>query len=233
MGSQAALSWAQRGVQVYEELAGLRPAGSTTPVNYENLAAFTPNTYWWDPSTGGLASALWFLALAYREANNDAAAATILIQRVRLAERLAGADPNTYKSLLGSILVHQFIGDAKWRAELGSQAALSWAQRGVQVYEELAGLRPAGSTTPVNYENLAAFTPNTYWWDPSTGGLASALWFLALAYREANNDAAAATILIQRVRLAERLAGADPNTYKSLLVHARADAAAFGFRPRL
>lgn len=176
------------------------------------------------------ADALAALAGQLAKSGDSAGATAALIDRVEILARLSQIDSVKYGPLLGAALI-DLVG--RHRAELGSQAALSWAQRGVQVYEELAGLRPAGSTTPVNYENLAAFTPNTYWWDPSTGGLASALWFLALAYREANNDAAAATILIQRVRLAERLAGADPNTYKSLLVHARADAAAFGFRPRL
>ncbi|MFA7754125.1 hypothetical protein V5F01_10780 [Streptomyces sp. NRRL B-2790] len=228
LGPEAALFWAQRGVRVYEELAGLRTAGSTGPIDYENLSAFMPNTFWYEPATGALCSALYFLAYAHREADDVSAGAAVMVQRVRLVERLTQTDPSTYQLLLGKCVVNQMVSDTKWRAALGPEAALFWAQRGVRVYEELAGLRTAGSTGPIDYENLSAFMPNTFWYEPATGALCSALYFLAYAHREADDVSAGAAVMVQRVRLVERLTQTDPSTYQPLLAQARADAVDFG-----
>ncbi|MFG1755995.1 hypothetical protein, partial [Streptosporangium sandarakinum] len=92
-------------------------------------------------------------------------------------------------------------------------------------YEELAGLRQPGSQNPVDYDHLAAFTPNEHWgWHLLSG----ALWNLAWVLKEAGDTPAAAGWMVRRVRVYERLVQVDPLRWQPELTQAQADAAAFG-----
>ncbi|MEV4067842.1 hypothetical protein, partial [Nonomuraea dietziae] len=215
--------YAQQAVRLYEELAGIRPLGSTTAVDYQNLAAFTPNEYWAHPA---LAYALVLLARAYNAAGDLATGAVVMgPQRIRLLERLAQHDPGKYRPVLATGLTLDLI-NSGFSAALGPQPSLSYAKQAVRLYEELAGIRSPGSTAAVDYENLAAFTPNEYWAHPA---LAYALYLLARAYKEAEDLATGAMVMgPQRVKLLERLAQHDPDLYGPALTQAKADAAAFG-----
>ncbi|MGN9845168.1 hypothetical protein ACTMTI_44300 [Nonomuraea sp. H19] len=222
-----AMAWslARKGVRLYEELAGLRPAGSTAPVDYDNLAAFTPNDFWARPGNS-LASALMELSKSHRDRDAMRSAAAAAVARVRVYERLAQLEPVVHKPTFGFALVNDLLGH--FGGGLRPAAALAFAQQGVHLYEELAGLRPTGSTAPVDYDNLAAFTPNEHWGRPGNSHLATALMELATSHRDLDDMATAAVVAIRRVRVYERLAQLEPTTYQASLSQAKADAAAFG-----
>ncbi|MFH8371897.1 hypothetical protein, partial [Streptomyces sp. NPDC018031] len=220
LDAESAKTFAQQGVEVYEVLAGLRSPGSTEPVNYNQLAAFTPNQYWeWPKLTGALYNQAWRVA---HEAGDYAAAASWTVKQVRAFERLVQKDPEQHRPSLAQALfelLHYF------RPGLHAESAKTFAQQGVEVYEVLAGLRSPGSTEPVNYNQLAAFTPNQYWeWPKLTG----ALYNQAYALRQAGDIAEAAGAMGCRINICERLALADPDKYQAALAQAQAEAAAFG-----
>ncbi|MEV4067843.1 tetratricopeptide repeat protein, partial [Nonomuraea dietziae] len=212
LGPQPALGYAQQAVRLHEELAGIRPPGSTAVVDYQNLGAFTPNEYWAHPA---LAYALVLLARAYKTAGDLATGAVVMgPQRIRLLERLAQHDPDKYRPVLAMGLTLDLI-NSGFSAALGPQPALGYAQQAVRLYEELAGIRPLGSTTAVDYQNLAAFTPNEYWAHPA---LAYALYLLARAHSDAGDLPTGAVVMgPQRIRLLERLAQHDPDKYRPVL----------------
>ncbi|MFJ3658250.1 hypothetical protein ACIPPR_33700, partial [Streptomyces nigra] len=104
-------------------------------------------------------------------------------------------------------------------------AALAFAEQGLKEYELLAGLRSMGSTTPVDYEQLAGRTPNKYWeWALLTG----ALYNLAHAHKGIGDLTAGQVAMRNRVRVAERLAAVDPEKWTNELHQAHDQAAAFG-----
>ncbi|MFB8243431.1 hypothetical protein ACFC58_43575, partial [Kitasatospora purpeofusca] len=89
--------------------------------------------------------------------------------------------------------------------------------------ETLAGLRPAGSTAPVDYDQLAGLTTNEYW--PLLPG---ALQNLAQVDKKLGDVASGAAVMQRRVRVYERLVQLDPIKYQTALTQAIAAAAAFG-----
>ncbi|MFJ3658251.1 tetratricopeptide repeat protein, partial [Streptomyces nigra] len=163
---EQSLGLAHRGVYQFEVLSGLRTAGSTTPVDYEQLAGRTPNKYWeWALLTG----ALYNLAQVTQKAGDHAAAAEWKIKEIRVYERLTQVDPEKNRPLLANALFRLVY---NFGSGLDNTAALAFAEQGLKEYELLAGLRSMGSTTPVDYEQLAGRTPNKYWeWALLTGAL--------------------------------------------------------------
>lgn len=104
-------------------------------------------------------------------------------------------------------------------------STLTLAEQGVREYEILAGLRPAGSTAPVDYDQLADITPNQYWeWPLLTGALQN----MAQVHKNLGDVASRAAVMQRRVRVYERLVQLDPIKYQTALTQAEAAAAAFG-----
>ncbi|MFE7182230.1 LGFP repeat-containing protein, partial [Streptomyces erythrochromogenes] len=106
-----------------------------------------------------------------------------LNESIAIYLRLIAVDPETYLPLLGEALINLLGAN---RADMDVDTARSIGRLAVTVYERLAGLRPADSQAPVDYEGLTAFTPNDYWHNPTSGkaDLAEALYYLAHTQRE-------------------------------------------------
>ncbi|QKW10075.1 hypothetical protein HUT18_30310 [Streptomyces sp. NA04227] len=220
LDAAAASTFAQKGLRAYETLAGLRQPGTTAPVDYEKLADFTPNEYWdWHDLTG----ALYNLEAIAWEAGDRTAAAAWTVKRIQVYERLTQADSAKYRPFLASALWELIY---YRQTGLDAAVALNFAQKGLRVYETLAGLRQPGTTSPVDYEQLADFTPNEYWdWHELTG----ALYNLAHLHKAADGDSTAGQAEMRsRVRVAERLVEVDPAKWTTELDQARSQAAAFG-----
>ena len=169
-----------------------------------------------------LAGALWNLAWMGREAGDNEAAASWTVKRLRVYQRFAQVDAVTYRPM---------VADGLWeliyyhRSGLDDAAKKGFAHEGLVAYEELAGLRAPGSQTPVDYEQLAAFTPNQFWgWHMLSG----ALWNLAWVIRESGDIATATGWMVKRVRVYERLVQVDPVRWQPELTQAQVDAASFG-----
>ncbi|MCX4806937.1 hypothetical protein OG594_35855 [Streptomyces sp. NBC_01214] len=213
-----AMALAQRAVMVDEVLAGIRPPGSQQPVDYRQLAGFTPNQYWDHPYLG---RALYLLAMFQQRAGDLATAAATMTQRVEVYERLSEADPDKFRPALAEALYDVLF---EHRNGLEPATAMALAQRAVMVDEVLAGIRPPGSQQPVDYRQLAGFTPNQYWDHPYLG---RALYLLAMFQQRAGDLATAAATMTQRVEVYERLSEADPDKFRPALAEARLDAATF------
>ncbi|MFE7584925.1 hypothetical protein ACFU5Y_25575, partial [Streptomyces gardneri] len=148
-------------------------------------------------------------------------AATWKIKEIRVWERLFTTDPDKYRPKLADAI---FTLLWNYRTGLDTSLAQALGQRGLREQEILAGLRPAGSTAPVDYEILAAHTPNEFWdWHDLTG----ALYNLALVHKKAGDLATGLQFMLRQVKVYERLAQVDPVNYQAALDQARADAAAF------
>ncbi|MFE7584924.1 hypothetical protein ACFU5Y_25570, partial [Streptomyces gardneri] len=167
----------EEGLRQYEVLAGLCAAGTTTPVNYGNLTPFTPNQFWDWPQLPGT---LFGLALAAQRAGDHTTAATWKIKEIRVWERLFTTDPDKYRPNLADAI---FTLLWNYRAS-DTTLTLTLGEQGLREYEVLAGLRAAGTTTPVNYGNLTPFTPNQFWDWPQLPGT---LFGLALAAQRAGD----------------------------------------------
>ncbi|MFI1161859.1 hypothetical protein, partial [Streptomyces sioyaensis] len=140
-----AIAVAEQAVAADEVLAGLRQSGSTAPVDYAQLAQFTPNQFWAPPY---LVSGLYSLAWAYRGAGQPLDAAAVMGRRVLALQLLAGAEPSKYMPEVATTLVDQstFLQAARRFPE-----AIAVAEQAVAADEVLAGLRQSGSTAPVDY----------------------------------------------------------------------------------
>ncbi|MFJ5549434.1 hypothetical protein, partial [Streptomyces sp. NPDC093225] len=134
----------------------------------------------WLDRAGALAAFAWKL----RQVGKGKEAAEAMLDRLDILMRLAGIEPDKYRPMVGAALIDLLTG---FRAGLGAATALSMARRTVQLYEELAGIRPTGSTAPVDYQNLTAFTPNQYWYSPGGASLANALYQLAYTHWEGHD----------------------------------------------
>ncbi|MFJ5549433.1 hypothetical protein, partial [Streptomyces sp. NPDC093225] len=196
----------RRGVTLYEELAGLRAVGAGGPVDYGDLAGFTPNQYWYSPGGASLANALYQLAYTHRDGNDAVGAAGAMVECVRVHERVFAEVPE-HKPVLGKVMVTDLV---VLRSGLPWDVARFWARRGVTLYEELAGLRAVGAGGPVDYGDLAGFTPNQYWYSPGGASLANALYQLAYTHRESHEFVTGARAMVQCVHVHERALGGDP-----------------------
>ncbi|GAA3195094.1 PLAT/LH2 domain-containing protein [Actinocorallia longicatena] len=213
-GIAGAVAAAEAAVVRDEEQAGIRPAGSADPVDYERLAEFTPNPFWGPPH---LVTALSELAFAYQHAGRTAEAVAAMGRRALAYRRLAGADPAAHRPGLAQALV----GQSRFLQVAGALAeAVPPGEEAVIVQEELAGIRPAGGHDPVNYSHLAGAVPNGYWAAPHLlDGLAN----LAHAYRRAGLPLDGLAIMGNRAGAYERLAIDDLALHEAGLTAARED----------
>jgi hypothetical protein len=157
-----------------------------------------------------------------RRANDLLAATPWAVKQVRVYQRLAETDPEKYRPALGDSLFNLLYLHS---AGLDKTTALTFAHQGLVLYEELAGLRPAGSDTPVDYDQLAAFNPNEYWdWPKLTGALRN----LAYALRAAGDSIAGSAAMRNRVNVADRLVKTDPGKWQAEVDLAHKQAAAYG-----
>ncbi|WP_369242129.1 PLAT/LH2 domain-containing protein [Streptomyces sp. R21] len=201
-----------------EELAGIRPTGSTDPVDYERLAGFTPNEFWAPPH---LVTSLQNLAYAYQHAGRTHDGVTAMARRVLAYRRMVEADSAAYRPQLSAALADhsQFLQIAGTYTE-----AIAPGEEAVIINEELAGIRPAGNTDPVNYSQLAGFAPNQYWTSPY---LVHGLWNLAYAYQRANLPLDALAIMGNRVGAYERVVAEDVTQHQAELTAAQEDEKVF------
>ncbi|MFB8241127.1 hypothetical protein ACFC58_31800, partial [Kitasatospora purpeofusca] len=205
----ASLSLGVRSLTGAEEQAGIRLHGSTTEVDYEQLAGATPNENW-----SALLKSLKELATAYGELRDTVSQCKVLVQAIRVYERLTPVDPVKFRPQLAEALFRLFW---NFGSEPVGPAALPLAEQGVREYETLAGLRPAGSTAPVDYDQLAGFTPNQYWeWPLLTGALQN----MATAAWTAEDRPGAAAWKIKQIRVYERLTTVDPVKFRPQLANA-------------
>ncbi|MFI7048913.1 LGFP repeat-containing protein, partial [Streptosporangium sandarakinum] len=123
------------------------------PVYLDNIAA-CPQP-WLDRGY-----ALLVFAQTLRNAGKPTEAAGAMVERVRVYQRMAEADRGTYLPRMAIALFELVL---YHRAGLSPASALAFAHDGLTAYEELAGLREPGSQDPVDYDHLAAFTPNEHW----------------------------------------------------------------------
>lgn len=216
--SAPALTFGQHGLELYEELAGIRTPGSKDSVDYELLDNYSPNEYWDWPYLSG---ALHNLAWVNREIGDHPAAAAWTAKRIKLYERLVKEDSTKHQPALAAALFEQLH---YHRGGLETTSALAFAKQGLEVYESLAGLRPSGSQEAVSYEQLGNLNPNEYWDWPFLSG---ALYNLAWVNREAGDHPTALEWMLKRVKVYERLNQMDSAKYASALAQAQADVAIF------
>ncbi|MGW0771538.1 hypothetical protein, partial [Streptomyces sp. NPDC002676] len=136
-------------------------------------------------------------------------AAQAMVDRVRISERLAQADPAAWRPAL-ALALYDIFGNA-FQSALDLQATTALAQQAVTVNEGLAGL--------TDYQNLTQYTPNQYWEWPY---LSAALYYQAVTIRP-DQPQQAAQAMANRVRLFERLAQADPAAWRPALALALYD----------
>jgi hypothetical protein len=170
------------------------------------------------------AEALLSYSRLLANANKFNDAATALLDGILIYQRLVQIDRAKYQPRLADFFFRVLYNYGGGLSQ-ATATALDVAKQGLVVYEELAGLRTAGSNTPVDYDRLAAFNPNEYWdWPKLTGALHN----LAYALRAAGDSIAGTAAMRNRVNVADRLVKTDPGKWQAELDLAQKQAAAYG-----